>query len=96
MNQQDILNVLRQIKHDLSEKFGIKKIALFGSYAREDFTNNSDVDLAILDIDKKDYFLRMEAKHFLENILHKKVDIGYFDSIRPLIKKQIENEMIHV
>jgi predicted nucleotidyltransferase len=96
MTQKDLIVKLKQIKHDLSTKFGIHDLALFGSYARGDFTPQSDVDLAIIQIDKKDYFLRAQAKYFIEKKLQKKVDIGYFDTIRPAIKKQIENEMIHV
>jgi predicted nucleotidyltransferase len=96
MTQKDVLTVLQQTKSDLLHKFGIKELALFGSYARKDFTKDSDIDLAILDIEKKDYFVRLQAKYFLEKIFGKKVDIGYFDSMRPVIRRQIEDEMIHV
>lgn len=96
MQQKELIFLLKKTKEDLLNKFGIKEIALFGSYARGDFTAQSDVDIAILDINKKDYFLRAEAKYYLENLLKKKVDLGYFDSIRPFIKKQVKHEMIHV
>jgi predicted nucleotidyltransferase len=92
----ELLQLLKNTKKDLLKNFGIKELALFGSYARGDFTKESDIDLAILDIDKKDYFIRAEAKYYLENLLHKKVDLGYFDSIRPFIRRQVKNEMIHV
>ena len=96
MKQKELLQLLRNTKKDLLKNFGIKELALFGSYARGDFTKESDIDLAILDIDKKDYFIRAEAKYYLEHLLHKKVDLGYFDSIRPFIRRQVKNEMIHV
>jgi predicted nucleotidyltransferase len=96
MTQEELLTDLKEIKSDLLHQFGIKEIVLFGSYARNDFTQESDVDLAIIDIEKKDYFIRAKAKHYLEKLLQKKVDLGYFDTIRPFIRKEIENEMIHV
>ncbi len=96
MNQKELLLLLKKTKSELLRKFGIKELALFGSYARNDFTKESDIDLAIIDVDKKDYFKRAKAKYYLEEILQKKVDLGYLDSIRPFIRREIENEMIHV
>ena len=96
MTQEELLTDLKKIKSDLLHQFGIKEIVLFGSYARNDFTPESDVDLAIVNIEKKDYFIRAKAKYYLEKLLQKKVDLGYLDTIRPFIRKEIENEMIHV
>jgi len=36
------------------------------------------------------------AKYFLEDELHKNVDLGYFNSMRSIIQKHIQSEMIHV
>jgi predicted nucleotidyltransferase len=94
--KNEIINSLRELKVELSKKFGIEQIVLFGSYARDDATANSDIDIAILKIKKKDYFKRVQAKYFLEEKLNKKVDLGYFDSIRTIIKDQIRKEMIYV
>jgi hypothetical protein len=96
MTKVDLLNFLEQHKKELEEKFGIKKIALFGSYARNEQREDSDIDLVIVEIDKKDYFNRVNAKYFLEKQLKKSVDIGYLSSIRNFIKKRIEREMIYV
>ena len=87
---------LKSLKPILKERYGIEEFALFGSQARDDYTSNSDIDIAILKIKKKDYFLRAKAKYFLEDVLQKKIDIGYFDSMRNILKKYIEKEMIYV
>lgn len=55
MDKLDIINFLKQHKQELYKKFGIRKLALFGSYAKDEQTNESDIDIAIVDIDKKDY-----------------------------------------
>ncbi len=96
MKRSDLLAFLRSQSDVLKNKFGIKKIALFGSYARNEASDNSDIDIAILEIEEKDYFKRVAAKYYLENMLKRKVDIGYFDSIRPVIRNQIKKEMIRV
>ena len=95
MNKTDILNLLREYKKELQTNFGIQEIALFGSYARDEQHKDSDIDLVIIKIDKKDYFNRIQAKYFLEEKLKKKVDIGYLDSIRNFLKKRIEKELIY-
>ena len=96
MTRNELLSQLRLTQHDLSEKFGIHKIAIFGSYARNEAKDKSDIDIAIMQIDKKDYFTRVEAKYFLEKLLKKRVDIGYYDSMRPIIQKYVKKDLILV
>jgi predicted nucleotidyltransferase len=93
---QEIIKKLKELKPILKEKFGIEEFAVFGSMAREDYKEDSDVDIAIIKAKKKDYFQMIETKYFLEKILNKKVDMGYYDSIRPIIKKRIEKDLIYV
>jgi predicted nucleotidyltransferase len=96
MDKSSIVSELKALKPILNEKFGIKKFAIFGSVARGDFNNNSDIDIAIFQIDRKDFFKRVEAKNFLEKRLGKRVDIGYFDSMREAIKDFIKKDLIFV
>jgi len=94
MTKIELLTTLSNVKGELQEQFGIAKIALFGSYARDEASSDSDVDIAIIQIERKDYFNRVEAKYYLEELLDKRVDIGYFDSMRPIIQKYIKKDMI--
>lgn len=96
MKRETILRILREKKEELAQRYGIEEIALFGSRARNDATEESDIDLVIIRSRSKDYFKRAEAKYFLERQLGKRVDLGYFDNIRPVIRKRIENDLIHV
>jgi len=45
MNKQTILDYLRNYKQILNEKYGINKLGLYGSYARDEATSSSDVDI---------------------------------------------------
>jgi predicted nucleotidyltransferase len=96
MTRQELLTKLRNAKATLRDEFGIEEIALFGSFARDEATEMSDVDIAILSAEKKDYFNRVNAKYFLEETLHRNVDLGYYDTIRPLLQRSIRRELIHV
>jgi predicted nucleotidyltransferase len=90
------IEILQSLKKNLDEKFGIKKIAVFGSVARNEATQESDIDIAILDIKEKNYFKRVEAKYFLEEKLNRRVDIGYFDTMRKIIQDEIKKDFIYV
>jgi predicted nucleotidyltransferase len=92
----ELVSNLRQLKHELHDRFGIEQIALFGSYARNEADSKSDVDIAIVKMTKKDLFKRLQAKTFLETKLNKKVDIGYFDSMKTFIRNRIKEDLIYV
>ena len=47
MTKTFILNYLANHKDEYLKKYGVIKIGLFGSYAREDFKDDSDIDIAI-------------------------------------------------
>ena len=87
---------LRGLKGELNTQFGITKIALFGSYATGNETEESDIDILILEMDRKNGFTIARAKRFLSDYLHRDVDLGLYDSLRPFIKSRIKDEIIYV
>ncbi len=84
------------MKNELKQQFGIEEIAIFGSYARDEAHEKSDVDIAILKSNKKNFFLRMKAIDFLKEYLERDVDMGYFDSMKTFIKNRIKKDFIVV
>jgi len=90
-----ILNFLSAYKTQLEEKFGIQKIGLFGSYAKDEAREDSDIDIAIVSV-KKDFFIRKELREHLQNSFQTPVDVGYIDSFRYYYRARIEKEMIYV
>jgi uncharacterized protein len=92
----NVIEMIRQMKPELQDKFGITKLALFGSYARDEATQSSDVDIAIVEMERKNGFLVAKAKRFISEKLQKEVDIGLLDSIRPFIRKRIEKDLLYV
>ncbi len=92
----ELIDKLRELKPILNEKYGIEEFAVFGSQVRDDYTKDSDVDIAILKDNKKSFFLLLEAKEFLKNQLNKDVDIGDFSSMKTFIKNRIKKDFIYV
>ena len=91
-----ILEKLKKAKKILKQEFGIEKIAIFGSFARNEEKENSDIDIVILKMKRKNGFLIAKAKRFLSNYLNINVDIGLYDAMNPYIKKEIKKDMIYV
>jgi len=96
VTQSELLMKLANVKHELKQQFGIEEIALFGSYARDEAREESDVDIVILKSSKKNFFLRMKAIDFLKEYLQRDVDMGYFDSMKTFIKNRIQKDLIIV
>lgn len=94
MTKSSILLFLQENKQLLSEKFQVKNIGLFGSYATGEQHKDSDIDLIV---DMPSSFDRYyDLKEFLEKAFGKEVDLGVERSMRSFIKSRIENEVIYV
>lgn len=95
VTKEYILDFLKTHKKELLKTYALKKIGLFGSYAKNTADENSDIDIAILS-NKKDFFLREDLREYLESKFNLPVDVGYVDSFRNYYKEKIEKEIIYV
>ncbi len=96
MDSLNIIEKLRDMKPVLKEQFGIEDFAVFGSIARGENSSNSDVDIVVLKSSKKNLIVRLKTIEFLEKKLNKKVDLGYYDGLKSIIKRKIEKDLIRV
>lgn len=93
----EILATLRQNKNILSSKFGVRNLAVFGSYVRDEQKERSDVDLLVdLETGYKTFDNYMELRFFLEDQLQKKIDLAIKESIREELKADIFSEAVYV
>lgn len=69
-------------------KYGVKKAALFGSYARGEHDEKSDIDI-LIDPPPQMGLTFIDLQHNLEDILHKKVDLVSYNGISKYLKKYI-------
>lgn len=87
-----ILACLRSNKEFLEKEFGVTKIALFGSFARNEARDDSDIDL-LIEAKEKCFENRFYLREYLEKEFKRKVDVGYFDSVRFLIMENIKKDI---
>ncbi|RLG13637.1 nucleotidyltransferase [Candidatus Pacearchaeota archaeon] len=96
MDREKILNELRRYKPILEKKYGIVKLGIFGSVARGDMKNSSDIDI-VVEIKNTDPFILLDIKEELSKLLGCKVDlIRLRKNINKILKKRIEKEVIYV
>ncbi|MGZ8548522.1 MAG: nucleotidyltransferase family protein [Sulfuricurvum sp.] len=95
MTKAIILDFLSEHKTELQQKFDIQKIGLFGSYAKDEAREDSDIDIAIIS-SKKDFFLREDLKEYLQSYFKIPVDVGYLDTFREYYRAKIQKEIIYV
>ena len=73
-----------------------KKTVFFGSVARKENTENSDIDI-VVEVQKPSLQLMYELKEALKQLFNCEVDLVRFrDSLRPLFKSNIERDAIYV
>ena len=76
-------------------KYGVKRIGLFGSYARGTATPASDIDF-LVDLKRLTFRDYMGLALFLEDLFKKDVDLVTATSIKPRLKPYIEKEIEYV
>lgn len=82
----EILGLLEK-NNDKIKQFGVKTIGLFGSAAREELKEDSDIDILVEFIPgKKNFDNYMDLKLFLEDILNRKVDLVINETIKPSLR----------
>ena len=93
-SKEDIINFLRKNKILLKNDFDVDNIMLFGSYARDEATPTSDIDI-LIESKTKSFDKSYRLKVFLEKNLKKDVDVIYIDSVHPFIMRSISEELIY-
>ena len=96
MNKQQAIQSLINNKAVLTQRFGVTRLALFGSTARNAATDNSDVDI-LVSFDgvatSQRYF---GVQFYLEDLLGCSVDLVTEKALRPELRPYIEREAIDV
>ncbi len=98
MTKEDILDYLKTHKTELQKKYHIEKIAIFGSYARDEATKESDIDILYSLKDgfsfTFDQYLELEER--LKKVFGTKVELINSKKLNPLVKLRSSKEFIYV
>ncbi len=96
MTQQEILDVIRDYEKTVRDRYQIVRLGIFGSAARDEMTEESDVDV-VVEMGKPDLIAMVAIKQDLESLLETPVDIvRYRQSMNLELKRRIDLEAQYV
>jgi uncharacterized protein len=95
-NLADIQAILRQEKTFLSEHFRVKKLSIFGSYARGEERESSDLDLLIEYDHAPTLVMLIDLRNYLTNLVQIPVDLVTKPGLKQRIKERVLTEMIEI
>jgi uncharacterized protein len=96
MNREEIIAFLRDYKARYGDQYGILSLGIFGSVARGEFRENSDIDIFVT-TRTPDPFALVHIKNDIEYKLSRHVDIVRIrERMNPFLKKRIEKEGVRV
>lgn len=96
MNRDEMLSLLQEHKATLVRRFGVTTLALFGSFARDQATEESDIDLLIRfdgPTTPQRYF---GVWFYLEDLIGRPIDLVTDKALRPELRPYVKREAIHV
>jgi len=95
MDKNKIIEILREYKKEFAEQYGILDIGVFGSVARNQAGEASDIDVVVR-IQRPDLFKLVGIKNDLEARFHRPVDIvTYGKTMNRFLKKRIDGEALY-
>ena len=96
MKREEILRILARFREHKQDEFGILRLGVFGSVARDQATEASDVDI-VVELGQPDLLALVDVKQELEGLLRLPTDVvRYREEMNPYLKRRIEQEAIYV
>ncbi|MCF7845575.1 MAG: nucleotidyltransferase family protein [Candidatus Pacebacteria bacterium] len=92
---EKIIELIRKNKDSLKNTYNIEKIGIFGSFAKDNQNDSSDIDILVEFSEPIGYFKFIELEQFLEKVLGKKVDLATKNSLKLSIKKEVLKDTIY-
>ena len=94
----EIKEILEKHKEEVSQKYKVREIGIFGSFVRGEQKKRSDIDILVefADKDIPGLLKLSEMERYLAKLLRKKVDLVIKSGIRPELKKGILKEVVYI
>jgi predicted nucleotidyltransferase len=93
MTRDEILKKLEEHRERI-RGFGVRELGIFGSYARGEQTEGSDMDF-LVEFERATFHNYFDLKFFLEDLFGRKVDLVIKDTIKPRIRSTIPEETVY-
>jgi predicted nucleotidyltransferase len=89
-----VLETIADMQKELSERFTVTRIGVFGSFARGEEGPESDVDI-VVELAEPTFDHYMDLKFTLEEALQRPVDVVLADTVKPRLKPIIDQEVVY-
>ena len=91
-----ILVILKERRQELATRFGVKRLGLFGSAARGELREDSDVDVLVEFDGPATFDGYFALKDHLEDLLGRRVDLVTERGLKPRARRHVEKDLVHV
>lgn len=91
----NVVQILKELKPELTDRYHVTSIGLFGSIVRDDFTSESDVDI-IVDFSQPVGIEFVDLADLIEERIGKPVDLVSKKGIKPRYFEEISSEILYV
>lgn len=96
MDKNTVVDLLHAHRDELIERFDVKRLELFGSAARDELRNDSDIDILVELAGPATFDGYMDLKFHLERVLGRTIDLVTRKGLRPELRAGIDKESIRV
>ncbi|MGB6063646.1 MAG: nucleotidyltransferase family protein [Desulfomonilaceae bacterium] len=93
INREQILKKLEENREAI-RGLGVRRLGIFGSYARGEQSETSDMDF-LVEFEKKTFDNYMDLKFFLEGLFGRSVDLVIAEAVKPRLRKPIFEETVY-
>jgi uncharacterized protein len=94
LRKEDVIAFLRDSKERFAEHYGVRRIGLFGSVARERVSQTSDLDV-VVEMESPSFDRYMDLKFELEDRFGVQVDLVLSDTVKDRLRPIIERETVY-
>lgn len=85
--------IIKKIVNRLKQFSKVRNAWIYGSFSRKDDKAGSDIDIAVKTDEGFSYFDLAEIQYQLENEVNRKIDVGFIDSFKPHIFKNVKPDL---
>ena len=96
INRQQIVAALAERRQEFGARFGVKRLSLFGSAARDELRDGSDVDVLVEFEGPATFQGYFDLKDYLEALLGRTVDLVTERGLKPRARRHVERDLIRV